>query len=192
MARDCYYRRPPASTVEGLKLACQGLGGKINRCRCGLNDLAESEREDLVAFLEEERLPERASDARTGDTFGIMLVATECGGALGMIEGPLTERWWNGGEPQGHISPFAYAYQVIVKPDDRRRGVGRSLMVAFARAAMAAGCTWIQLLEHPRADDGQRQAFFSALGFERLYVPDAPRLWGAPADLVIQTSAPEV
>lgn len=149
-----------------------------------LNALDGEERARLVEFLEGRGLASIGVHVTRNDPFGILLTALDDGQVLGMVEGPVDVRWWNDDEEPGHRAQFAYCYQVIVHPDRHREGIGRALVLAFANEAQAAGCTWIQLLEHPNPDVGERVAFFVSLGFRRLDLREDGRLWGAAiADL---------
>ena len=56
-------------------------------------------------------------------------------------------------------------YHLFIRPDWRRRGVGRILIAAAKEAARAAGCVELKVGTHP--DNIAAQGYYLAQGFER-------------------------
>ena len=87
---------------------------------------------------------------------GTALVATDWGPPSGLV----VLHWYRGlGPPQ----PTAQITTLVVRPEDRRRGIGRLLLKAAAQAARSAGCGLIEL--RAPAPAASLQAFAGATGF---------------------------
>lgn len=143
-----------------------------------LEALTPEARDSLIQLLDEHGPRSLVKHVTHDDPFGIMLAAVDGTTVLGMVEGPL-----NQGSPidekPSHGSPFAYAYQLLIHPQHRRQGIGRALLLAFVEAAAATGDQWIRLKEAPYPDEGERTAFFQAMGLARFPGEDDRRFWGA-------------
>ena len=91
------------------------------------------------------------------------------------------------GRPMGFLLGYrspdrpaeALVHLVAVRPDRRRRGVGRSLVDAFRRQIEPVGVSDVIALGWP--DDPIAIAFFRALGFVPDDGPGSRRLFGVPA-----------
>lgn len=87
---------------------------------------------------------------------GTALVAVDWGPPSGLV----VVHWYRGlGPPQ----PVAQITTLIVRPEDRRRGIGRLLLKAAAQAARSAGCGVVELRVPPLAPS--LEAFAAATGF---------------------------
>ena len=92
-----------------------------------------------------------------------------------------------GGSPRGFLLGYrspahpdeAVLHLVGVDPNLRRRGVGRSLVEAFAADAAGAGAGVIRAVAWP--DDPIAVAFFLGVGFTAEAGPGSQRLYGVPA-----------
>jgi ribosomal protein S18 acetylase RimI-like enzyme len=58
--------------------------------------------------------------------------------------------------------PFASIEDLYVKPDARRRGVGRALLEALGRSCAAGGVSYLEA----QVEDEEAAAFYGALGYE--------------------------
>ncbi len=94
---------------------------------------------------------------------GSVLLAVEWGPPSGMLA-------WHWYATPGTDMPFAQIDWLAVAPDERRRGIARSLLKSASQAARVAGCGSMSLFV-PSQGDGTLQAFCSASGFE----PDGGR-----------------
>jgi ribosomal protein S18 acetylase RimI-like enzyme len=91
------------------------------------------------------------------------------------------------GRPMGFLLGYrspdrpaeAVVHLVAVRPDRRRRGLGRSLVDAFRGQVEVDGVTAVTALAWP--DDPIAIAFFRALGFRPDEGPGSGRLFGVPA-----------
>jgi len=104
--------------------------------------------------------------------------------------------WEENGEIIGNVSLIPYRHKkkkiylianIAVRPDIRRRGIGRALTVTAMRHAgeRRANATWL----HVRADNPGAIALYTSLGFQEL----ARRtMWQAKPDLNISIEAPEI
>ncbi len=59
--------------------------------------------------------------------------------------------------------PFASIEDLYVKPDARRRGVGRALLEAVGRSCAAGGVSYVEA----QVEDEEAAAFYGALGYEK-------------------------
>ena len=64
-----------------------------------------------------------------------------------------------------NCAPTAFIEAVVVVPEQRRRGVARSVIQVALADALAAGCDKVQLLSHKRHRVGGAHALYTALGF---------------------------
>lgn len=76
--------------------------------------------------------------AALSNTAGSALVAMEWGPPSGVI----AVQW---GPTLFSAHPIAWISTLIVRPDDRRRGIGRTLLKAASQAARQAGCDEMRL-----------------------------------------------
>jgi len=82
-----------------------------------------------------------------------------------------------------NCAPTAFIEAVVVVPEQRRRGIARSVLQAVLADAHDAGCDKVQLLSHKRHRHDGGHALYTALGFTaeaegfRLYLrtPDVDR-----------------
>jgi len=93
--------------------------------------------------------------------------------------------------PDGSARGFLVGYRSPERPDEavlhlagvdpnhRRRGLGRTLVEAFAADAAGSGATIVRAVAWP--DDPIAVAFFRAVGFETEAGPGSQRLYGVPA-----------
>lgn len=63
-----------------------------------------------------------------------------------------------------HVSPFAVIENVVVRPELRRRGVGRQLMEAALAFARHQGCYKVQLVSANKRDAAHH--LYAAMGFD--------------------------
>ena len=94
-------------------------------------------------------------DALRGD-HGVALMALEWGPPAGLV----VLHWYHS---LLTASPIAEITLLHVGLDDRRRGIGRLLLKAAARAARQAGCETLRLC--PSEEQGALRAFGAANGF---------------------------
>jgi GNAT superfamily N-acetyltransferase len=57
--------------------------------------------------------------------------------------------------------PFASIEDLYVRPEERRRGVGRALLEAVAKRCATRGVSYVEA----QVEDKEAEAFFSALGY---------------------------
>jgi ribosomal protein S18 acetylase RimI-like enzyme len=93
--------------------------------------------------------------------------------------------------PDGSVRGFLLGYRSPARPDEsvlhlvgvdpnhRRRGVGRTLVEAFAADAAQSGAAVIRAVAWP--DDPIAVAFFGGVGFGPDAGPGSQRLYGVPA-----------
>lgn len=89
-------------------------------------------------------------------THGTALLALEWGPPSGIV----VLHWYPALE---QAFPIAQITQLLVGPEERRRGIGRQLLKAAAQAARMAGCGSLQLLVPPQVPG--LGAFCEATGF---------------------------
>lgn len=61
--------------------------------------------------------------------------------------------------------PHGFVSTINVHPTYRRQGIGRALLLEYARAAEAAGCTFLGGVIDLSTDDTGRRVFFTECGF---------------------------
>jgi ribosomal protein S18 acetylase RimI-like enzyme len=116
-----------------------------------------------------------------------VLVALESGRIVGCVTLELRGRTDADDEPLG--PERAHIRMLGVAPDARGRGIGRALMVACERRAVAAGKTIVTL--HTTHLMGTAQAMYRSMGYERtqdLVMPDGFVLLGYRKSLQPSTS----
>ncbi|MEJ5915531.1 GNAT family N-acetyltransferase [Pseudokineococcus sp. 1T1Z-3] len=116
----------------------------------------------VTGAAQDERLPEAVVAGALERRDVVVLLAERRGRAVGVAvlrRGevlPLSER------------PAAHVEQIAVAPDHRRRGVGRALLAAAARAAEEDGLERLVVSAPPSGREAQR--FLARLGFSPLVV----------------------
>lgn len=98
-------------------------------------------------------LARRLDTIRNGP--GTVLIALEWGPPSGVV----ALHWY----PRLHAAPMARIDLLLVGADDRRRGLGRLLLKAAARAARSAGCDALELTAE--AGEIALTAFCQTTGF---------------------------
>ena len=89
---------------------------------------------------------------------GAALIAVEWGPPSGLV----VLHWYRS---LGAAQPIAQVTTLLVRPEDRRRGIGRLLLKAAAQAARSAGCGTLELLVPDAAS--ALGAFCRATGFSQ-------------------------
>jgi GNAT superfamily N-acetyltransferase len=102
-------------------------------------------------------------------------VAVESDSLLGAVEG----RFDAGEYPAGCLladapSPRAWIDRIGVLPSAHGRGIGKSLVRAFAEAAATKGCRHTALMVDESTDRAMRIEFFTRCGLFPLRTPGAP------------------
>jgi GNAT superfamily N-acetyltransferase len=105
-------------------------------------------------------------------------VASVDGQVVGFCEGGFDSDFTGRGAPGRCPPPHAYGGFLAVHKSHRRKGIGRALILSYATAAKARGCSFLALSPDESSDDADRLAFFQSLGLTM--VEPRARLWGAP------------
>ena len=64
-----------------------------------------------------------------------------------------------------NCAPTAFIEAVVVVPEQRRRGIARSVIQVALTDASDVGCDKVQLLSHKRHREDRAHALYTALGF---------------------------
>ena len=112
----------------------------------------------LGGGLEVRQLAERLAALQQAS--GAALIAVEWGPPSGLV----VLHWYRS---LGAAQPIAQVTTLLVRPEDRRRGIGRLLLKAASQSARSAGCGTLELLapaEAPSLGDFCRATGFTQTG----------------------------
>jgi ribosomal protein S18 acetylase RimI-like enzyme len=142
----------------------------VTMARASIRDATPEDYDAFAQFFSELHAPEPVPSARVyeGNVAPRAFFAVESGNASGFL-------CWRAGSRLDRdavevASPEVVAFHVsilAVRPERRRRGLGRQLMLEAARRARAQGFTRWQL--HVGVDNGAAQALYKQLGMVVLF-----------------------
>jgi GNAT superfamily N-acetyltransferase len=109
----------------------------------------------------------------------LMLVASQGGELVGMLDGTFDGDFSARGVPADFPAPHSYLASQVVHPAHQRQGIGSALVEAWKLLAVERGCTYLAGMtsEHDGSPE-PRRAYLRALGM-RLFEPRAD-LYGMP------------